>query len=298
MFGKLQLKIVPVVKRTFRINNLSLFLRKKRQSLEKLIYHKKFTAKDIIEQLSSMGIKPGAVIIVHCAMNNFYNYRGTVDELIDALIDYLGPTGTLCMPAYPYDKNNPDIVFDVRTDKTEAGLLAETFRKRPGVKRSLNKLHSVCALGPKADFIVGEHQYSLTCFDEKSPFYKIALLGGWTVNLGLPKYFIGTMGHVCESLLRTEIKMFKNKFTKDVTFTYIDNKGNKVYHTMLTKSIVPYIRRKDTKFIDDNFAKDKYYRYRLSNIWIHTFDANYLIEKLSQLARQGITIFKYPKYEK
>ena len=288
--------IVRIVKQVFGISNLSLFVRKRRQDIERLFYHKKYTAKDLIAQLQALGLKPRAVVIVHCAMNNFYNYRGTVDELIDGLLEAIGPEGTLCMPAYPYDKTNPDIPFDVRHDKTAAGLLAETFRKRPGVKRSLNKLHSVCALGPRAEEIISEHHLSVTCFDEHSPFYKIAEMGGLSIALGLPKYYIGTVEHIADSLLISELRFYKNKFTTPVTFTYIDDNGEEMKHTMLTRSAVPYVRSHSTKLIDENFDRSKYSRTRFSNLWINIFDVQYLVKTLVALGRQGKTIYSSPRF--
>lgn len=296
MNQKLKSRIVRGVKTTLGIHDLSLFMRKKRQYVEIFLFHRKYTAKELVTKLVELGMKPGSVVFVHCAMNNFYNYRGTVDELIDELLSALGPYGTLCMPAYPYDKNNPSITFDVRNDRTAAGLLAETFRKRPGVKRSKNKLHSVCALGFKAEEIVSEHHLSDTCFDEHSPFFKIAQLGGLSISLGLPKYFIGTVAHVPDSLLMRELKFYKSKFVKPVTFNYLDENGQEMRHTMFTCSAVPYVRSHSTRLIDENFDKTKYSRTRFSNLWINVFDVHYLVEKLVELGRQGKTIYKYPKF--
>lgn len=288
--------IVKAVKKTFGIYNLKLFLRKRRQEAERLLYHRKYTARELADELVRLGIKRGQVVIVHCAMNNFYNYRGTVDELIDELLRVLGPEGTLCMPAFPPNKNDNKQVFDVRTTPTVAGLLAETFRKRPGVKRSLNQLHSVCALGPKADYIVGEHHLSRTCFDEHSPFHKIYELGGQSICLGLPDYFIGTCAHVSECLLRDEMAYFRDKFTTPVTFHYIDQNGNRLDHTMLTKSKTPYIRQRSKKFIDDNFDHSKYSIERYSNLWLNVYDVRALVDTLTQLGREGKTIYSYPKF--
>lgn len=288
--------MVRMVKQLFGIADLSLFIRKRRQGIEKLFFHKKYTAKELVGRLVELGMKPGAVVLVHCAMNNFYNYRGTVDELIDELLTALGPEGTLCMPAYPVDKSNPDIVFDVRKDKTAAGLLAETFRKRPGVKRSLNKLHSVCAYGPKAEEIVSEHHLSRTCFDKKSPFYKIAELRGYSIALGLPYYYIGTIGHVPESLLADSIPFYARKFIRPVTFTYKDRNGNMLKHSMMTSSEIPYIRSHNTRLIDAYFSPEFYSRTRFSNLWINMFDARYLVNRLTELGKQGKTIYSSPKF--
>ena len=284
------------IKKMFGIHNLRLYVRKKRQQMERLFYHKKYTARVLADELVRMGMKPGSVVIVHCAMNNFYNYRGSVDELIDELLRVLGPEGTLCMPAFPYDKNNPDKVFDVRSEKTAAGLLAETFRKRPGVKRSLNQLQSVCALGPKADYIVGEHHLSKISFDKYSPFYKIYELGGYAVSLGLARAYYSVCAHVPEALLYDEIGFFHDKFTMPVTFKYIDQDGNPFSHTMLTKGKTSYIVKYSWKFIVDNFDKSKYTNERFSNLWLNVYDVRALIDTLTRLGREGKTIYSYPKF--
>ncbi len=290
--------VFHTVKRVFGIANLTALQRRLQRKLERLIYRKKFTAKDLLEQMKRQGLKPGSTLIVHCAMNNFYNYRGTVNEIIDTILDYIGPEGTLCMPAFPYDKENPNRVFDVRSAKTAAGLLAETFRNYPNVQRSLNQLHSVCALGRNAEYICGDHQNSLVCFDEHSPFYKIGELGGLSFNLGLPKWFIGTGGHVCEALLfhKPGFTLFDKKFTDYTKFTYIDRDGHTVEHCMYTGLSQPYIRNRTTRVIDKYFDKTKYHRSRLSNIWINSFDMKYLIERLTELALQGITIYTTPRF--
>lgn len=295
----LRRKTVRFIKKVFHINNLSLWIRRKRQQLEKLFYRKTYTATDIISALADMGLRPGTAIVVHCAMNNFYNYRGTATDLIEALLKYLGPEGTLCMPAYPFDKDNADKVFDVRSDKTAAGYLAETFRNYPGVKRSLNKLHSVCAIGKYADYLTNEHHLSETCFDEKSPYYKLAVLGGKSVSLGLPIYFVGTISHVCESLLRARLPYFRDKFTRKLSFQYIDQNGNRLQHSMYTgDSRKPYIRAKNTHLVDTYFDHGMFKHQRLSNIWINMYDARYTVHRLSELALEGKTLFTYPVFYK
>lgn len=291
-----RLKMVRLIKSIFNISDFTLFTRRLKRNVEKIVYHTTFTAQDVVKVMVNMGMKQGSVVMVHCAMNNFYNYRGSADELINEILHVLGPEGTLCMPAYPFDKRNPDKIFDVRSDKTAAGYLAETFRQYPGVKRSLNKLHSVCALGKDAEFLVSEHHLSKTCFDEKSPFYKLGLLEGLSFSLGLPHYFIGTIGHVCESLLTEKLLYFRNQFSKEIQYIYIDNEGRQIYHTMNTGSKVPYIRSRNTKLINTYFEKEKYGRVRLSNIWINMFDVKYTIHRLMELACDGKTIYTYPAF--
>lgn len=283
-------------KKIFGIANLTLFFRRKRQDLQKLFYYKKYSADDIIKCIKNAGVASGKPIIVHSAMGNFYNYRGTANELIDKLIEFVGPNGTLCMPAYPADKFNTEIVFDVRNSKSAAGYLTEVFRNYPNVKRSMNKLHSVCALGHDADYITGEHHLSNISFDEYSPYQKIAELGGFTIHLGMPKWYIGTAEHICEAQLYGKLNYFTEKFRIDKEFTYLDYNGNVFKHKMHASTNLHYVRKKSTHIVDAYFDKSKYTRIRLSNMWITVFDVKYLSERLMVLALNGITIYANPKY--
>lgn len=287
---------IKTIKSIIGTDDLTLYIRRKRQDFEKLFYHKKYTADDIIRVLMELGVPSGCPVIIHSAMHNFYNYEGTADELIDKLIEYLGPNGTLCMPSFPFDKRNENNVFDVLHSKSSAGYLTETFRKRPGVLRSLNQLESVCAIGKDAAIITGDHLNSFISFDEHSPFYKIGELGGYSVNLGMPKWFIGTGEHVCEALLYGKLQFFKDKFSTPITFTYIDSTGRELKHTMMTRMKQPYVRTKNTKLVDKYFDKSKYGMARLSNMWVSIYDMKYLYTTLYDLAFDGITIFKSPKF--
>ena len=288
----IRLTLVPVIKKVFGINDLTLSLRKNKQKVEKLFYHKKFTADDIIEVLRANGVKPGKPLMVHSAMGNLYNYKGTIDELIDKLLEFVGSEGTLCMPAYPKDKTNNNQIFDVRNTPSAAGILTETFRKRSGVKRSLNQLHSVCAIGKDADLIIGDHHHSVTCFDEHSPYYIIGQLGGYTTSIGLPKWFVGTGEHVCESLLFSKLDYFTKKFEIKKTFTYRTWDGTELKHTMFAESHQKYIRTHSTAIFDKYFDSTKYHRIKLSNVWITSFDMKYLYDRLTELALEGITIYQ------
>lgn len=290
--------LVKPIKRLFGLEHLTDTFRKKMTKVERFFYHRKYTARELVEELKRLGLKPGQVVIVHSAMSSFYNYQGTPDELIDELLDAIGPNGTLCMSAYPKDKFNADKVFDVRTERSAAGLLTEVFRKRPGVKRSLNKLHSVCAIGPKADYIVGEHHLSTTSFDKHSPFYKIYELGGISIALGLHSYFMGTCIHVPESLLREKLAFFRDKFDYPVTYQYLDKDGNPFNHTTLTKAKAHYVRYRNTKFMDQYFDPSKYRRTRFSNLRITIWDVPYVVDTLTRLAYEGKTLYSHPKFYK
>lgn len=265
-----------------------------------LFYRKKYGTRELIDVMKSMGLKEGANIFLHSSWSEFYNYTGTINEFIDAILDVIGQEGTLIMPAYPLLRKESSI-FDVRSTPTAAGLIAEAFRHYPGVKRSLNGQHSVCALGPMSDFLLNEHHLSETCWDEKSPYFRLAQIGAIVFSLGLGRYFVGTMLHCAESVLRKEDPYFAAFFTQEKTFKYRDYDGNILMHTCYVKS--PDFQRSWSifshhKIIRMYFSKAKYMRKRLSNLNINVYDANYFINRIIEIGRQGKTVYTKPNYKK
>lgn len=295
-YYQIRSKVITKIKKTFGIDNFTVFVRRRKQDIQKIFYRRKYTANDIIKVLKDSGVLPGKPVLIHSAMGNFYNYQGTADELIDKLIEFVGPEGTVCMPAYPKDKFNEHKIFDVRNTKSAAGYLTEVFRNRPNVCRSLNQLHSVCALGKDAEYITKDHHLSETSFDSLSPFYKIAELDGYSISLGMPKWYVGTGEHICESILCKKIPFFAEKFKIEKEFTYIDKDSNVVKHRMKAISYKRYVRSKKTKLFDRYFDKKKYNRKKLSNIWIVVFDMKYLKDRLIELGEEGITIYSSPSF--
>lgn len=109
---------------------------------------------DLVRQLVALGVTPGGVLVVHTAFSKVRPVDGGPDGFIDALLAAVGPTGTLVMPSMTDDDDTP---FDPRTTPcTGLGIVAETFRQRPGVLRS-DSPHAFAAIGPEAEAILAPH---------------------------------------------------------------------------------------------------------------------------------------------
>ncbi|XWN33608.1 MAG: AAC(3) family N-acetyltransferase [Devosia sp.] len=132
-------------------------------------------------------------LMVHAAFSKVGWTVGGARTAIHALLDVLGPEGTLVMPAAspqlsPSDPTAlnriPETGFVKHATPTTMGALAECFRTWPGTVRSDHPLESVCANGPNADVIVSEHAH-LFCEGRGTPFEKLYLLGAHTLLLGV-----------------------------------------------------------------------------------------------------------------
>jgi len=142
-------------------------------------------------QLRALGVKPGMTLMVHASLSRVGWLEHGAQTAIDALMDVLGQTGTLVMPAASSAPSELEIdSFDVQAlaDKerrpTTMGALADAFRVRPGTLRSDNPFESVCANGAKAESIVSEHPTEF-CEGRGGPYEKLYDLGGYTLLLGV-----------------------------------------------------------------------------------------------------------------
>lgn len=266
----------------------------------KYIYRKKFNSENIGESLLKLGIKRGDNIFVHCSWSSFYNYVGSEQDFLKFLIDYIGPDGTIAMPAYTFQKFRGKSKFRVLRSVTAAGVIPEFFRKYPGVERSENPQHSVCALGPLAHELLKDHFDSMVCFDELSPYCKISQLGFKIVTFGMNKFFVGTIVHTVEGTLYKELPYFADFIdTNTITHeTIIDKLGNEKDFIAYKRNELPlrteYLH--SIYYVKRYFDKKEYGSINLSGLNISFYNAHYTHIRMCELARKGIIYYITPKY--
>jgi len=128
-------------------------------------------------ELAALGLATGQLVMLHVSMRSLGFVVGGAMTLLDAMLDVLGPAGTLMMPAHSGDLSDPAVwsappvpaawidelratmpAFDpARTPTWGLGVVPELFRTWPGVRRSAHPAVSLAACGPLADEIVGLH---------------------------------------------------------------------------------------------------------------------------------------------
>jgi aminoglycoside 3-N-acetyltransferase len=272
------------------------FLKAFRLRFGKHFYKKKINASDIVDAMVRLGMREGSNVFIHSNWSEFYNYIGTENNLIDAILRVIGKEGTLVMPAFPLIRKGK--LFDVRKSVTAAGMIAETFRHYPDVKRSINVYHSVCALGPNSSFLTAEHHLGQNRFDEKSPYYKLSQVNALVFTLGLGEYWIGTMCHCVEGVLWKTFPYFANFFNNHSNvFRYIDYDG-------VVKEYLSYDCGSSKKVVRKFFYGKRIYKnyfdpschsaLRVSNLVVSVYSAAYVIPRLIELGKKGITIYRKP----
>lgn len=203
----------------------------------------------IVKDLRNLGIKDGDILFVHSSLRSIGFVEGGADTVIDALLEAIGPSGTLVMPAFSYVNGSMletlqrGIVFDPQKAPVVVGTIPETFRKRLGVRRSIHPTHSVCALGAKAEWITSGAENAPTNFGPGTPSYKIMEENGFILGLGC-HFGHCTYTHVIEdSIDDFPIEVHHPKVFEA---TVIDNAGRE--RIMRVKALDPEVSRtrKDT----------------------------------------------------
>lgn len=285
-------KIALLIKKLLGIKDFSLLMKNFHKGVGKMLYYKKYTADGIVSVMQRMGMKDGSLVCIHASMKEFYNYKGTAIELIEKIIEVIGPNGTLMMPAFPdYSLLTDDYIFDKRVDKTGAGYLSEEFRKYPGVMRSINVNHSVCAIGPLADYLLSEHHKGINCWDELSPWYRLCEKDGLVFNIGMPRNYIGTFEHCVESVLQYEHPYWGQFFTRKKEYRYYNDTGGIEVYTNMINDIER--RTRESKIFKWLTSNDWKYE-KISNLEIKVFYSKNCLKKMICLGRLGISLYWMP----
>lgn len=281
------------LKKCTGIKDISLLRKKIHKRIGQHLYHKKYSTTELITHMQELGMTKGSVVCVHAAMREFYNFKGTAEELIKGIQNVITEQGTLLMPAYPDPSviHNNTYIFDPCTAPTKAGYLAEIFRKSIGVVRSINVQHSVCAWGKYAEWLTKDHHTCTNCWDENSPWYRMTRLNALVFSLGLPDYYIGTFDHCVEGLLYKQHPYWAQFFTVTKTYRYIDYDKKIKEYTCIEGDLE---RRSREKRLTKYFSSNDYRKNRLSNLRIKVFESQACLDKMIALGKHGITMYYVP----
>jgi aminoglycoside 3-N-acetyltransferase len=161
------------------------------------------TGAAIAADLRGLGVRPGSALLVHSSLSALGWVVGGAPAVVAALLDALGPEGTLVVPTHTGGNSDPAgwgappvpeawwpvirehmPAFDPAVTPTRGlGVIPEVARTWPGALRSDHPQTSFAAIGPAAAEITAGHALD-SAFGERSPLARIEALDGDVLLLG------------------------------------------------------------------------------------------------------------------
>jgi len=153
--------------------------------------------------LRALGVRAGETLLVHSSLSALGWVNGGPVAVVQALLDALGPDGTLVVPTQSGDLSDPALwsnppvpeewwpviratmpAYDPRvTPSLGVGVIPETVRTWPGALRSAHPETSFAAVGPDAAAVVGGHAADCR-LGERSPLARLEAGGARVLLLG------------------------------------------------------------------------------------------------------------------
>jgi aminoglycoside 3-N-acetyltransferase len=161
------------------------------------------TVRSLGADLRALGVRSGDVVILHSSTRSLGFVVGGAQAFVQALLDVLGPDGTLVVPTHTSDNcdpstwGNPPVPeawwatvrdeapgFDPAiTPSRWIGVMAELVRTWPGARRSTHPRLSFAAVGARAEEVTRDHRYD-DALGESSALGAVYRLDGKVLLLG------------------------------------------------------------------------------------------------------------------
>ncbi|MCD6541377.1 aminoglycoside 3-N-acetyltransferase [Candidatus Bipolaricaulota bacterium] len=173
------------------------------------------TETQLVKDLQGLGLKPGDTVMLHASVKAVGWVVGGPDVIIQAILDVIGPEGTLMM--YAGWEEAPYLTIALEEGRGEAylaecpafdpersranrkwSILTEYLRTWPGARRSDHPEASVVAVGAKAAWLTKDHPLNYP-YGPGSPFAKLCEAGGKVLLLGSPLNAV-TVLHYAETI--------------------------------------------------------------------------------------------------
>lgn len=195
----------------------------------------------VLDYLRSQGVGKGSLLVVHSSYSALESTNLTANQIIEALLDLLGPEGTLAMPAIRRFKEAPrseellktdmdDLVctYNVKKTMVQSGVLPYMMLRRPDSYVSHHPLNPLVAIGPLAKEMMqhnldgekpsphGPNSCWKYCYDHDA----------FVIGLGVDLDHYNTISHINEEAFGNW-KWTDEQWYRDRRFCIIDEAGNK-----------------------------------------------------------------------
>ena len=153
-----------------------------------------YTRAALVQALRAIGLDAGDAVFFHVSAVELgtllpeRTHDGQAAELLGALQEVLGPSGTLLVPSYSFAfcRHEP---FDVESTPSmpgpwsRSGELLELVRRHPAAVRSRDPIHAIAGIGPLAHALLDD--VPPTCFGPGCVHERLLQAGGKVCTIGV-----------------------------------------------------------------------------------------------------------------
>lgn len=177
------------------------------------------TKQQLVDQLKSLSVQKGDLLHVKVSMKSLGPVDGGASALLDALLEVVGPEGTLVVDAFsksfrlPFSSEARKYVSDNSSD-TYTGYFNQVFIKHPSMVRSRHPIQKFAAIGALAHELMDNHTSFSLAYDVLE---KMAKKGAKNLNVGERIIGVATTHVAIE-----ETKLKKHNFLQGVNYLDVD----------------------------------------------------------------------------
>jgi aminoglycoside 3-N-acetyltransferase len=174
------------------------------------------TRSELVRDFRALGVRPGGILMVHTRTSAIGWVVGGSQAVVEALLEALGPDGTLMayagwqddpsdLAAWPaewqqaYRAELPPFDAELSEADHDMGRIPERIRTWPGAKASTAHVARMVAIGSRADWLTRDQPRDFPA-GAGSPLAKITEAGGQVLMIGSPLSTI-TLLHHAEALV-------------------------------------------------------------------------------------------------
>lgn len=151
---------------------------------------------DLLAGFRTIELTSSKIMMVHSSYKALGGVEGGAERVIDALLDFVGPEGTLLFPNFNFQSWTESHYFDIRETPSKMGIIGELARLRGETVRTPHPIYSFAALGKrKMDFAVCN---DIEAYGPNSVFALFHQLNGMILSIGLHWNSTFSMHHYVE----------------------------------------------------------------------------------------------------
>lgn len=240
-----------------------------------------FAKADILAGFNTIPLTPSRVIMVHSSYKSLGGVEGGADTVIDALLEFVGPKGTVLFPTFNFHEWTERHYFDISETPSKMGIIGETARQREDAIRTPHPIFSFAAFGKeKGAFSKCD---DVRAYGDDSVFGLFHRMNGVIVSIGLHWNSTFSMHHYVE--FHTGCDYRRTKHFSGIYVGY-DGKPTVKTYTMHVRKNFDVITDIE-QGMDELFAKGVIRETKVGTAKVHYCPAQDFFENMSIIVKKN-----------